>query len=162
MGCRHAHGLDIVWSARHGATSTLPEIAPAVLPEITVTVAQRPGRESRRRDLEILPRSDGALRRATFDGPLDRAGVARLMLLRGFLCLGAAALLGSGTAVATMHAGVIAAVTGMAFVVMVTGLLALRGTPAGAFVGRLDRVLPTGRRARPSRELLSVRAPRSA
>lgn len=160
VGCRHAHGLDIVWSARHGATSTLPELEPAVLRP----AAERPADQNHwNHDLGRTPNlANVAAAKAPFEVPLDRDGVVRLMLLWAVLCLGAATLLASGTAVATIHAGVIAALAGLAVVVVLTGLLALRGTPASALVGRLDRVRPKGRGSRPSHELLLAPAPRNA
>lgn len=92
---------------------------------------------------------------------MDREALVRLIFLRAILGLGAAVAFGSGTAVAVMHAGVVAAVVGAVALAIVTGWFAVRANHgSGLLVARLERVLPAARSARPERLLPTVRVAR--
>lgn len=156
MGCRHTHGLDIVWSARHGATSELEQL-PAAL-TTSVSSPEGPTAPRSRSDASEASRGQVRMRRlAPGESGSERDALVRLVWLRVILGFGAAVILGSGAALAALQAGVAAAVACVAVMLAITGWLAVRGTPASTvFTCRLDRVRPASRAVRTPHSLLST------
>ena len=150
LGCRHSHGLDIVWSARHGATSTLPDLPKAVV-EFAPTTDSGRGRASSPRPARLSGEGRTGQRRRdqSSEARSERDALIRLMLLRAVLCLGAALLIGSGAAVTLLSSGVLSAVIYVALTAVMGCLVALRGA-SGSKVLRLDRMLPRARTTRPA------------
>lgn len=109
VGCRHAHGLDIVWSARHGVTTPLGEKSTAPEAQVDVNAERAAATDQQFRDIVdqgiVAARaaahasvSNGATkpgRRRREKMPATRGPATALALLCTVLAVGGLMLVGS-------------------------------------------------------------------
>lgn len=154
VGCRHAHGLDIVWSARHGVnTPDMLEFAGAFGPRSSVVEPAVPTAEVQRivRAAEELTAATAPI---VWEGPhAERELQVRLGVLYAFLALGLVLVLGAGIALAAaLRIGPGIWGTVLAAGATVLGVMAYRTrrarrpaapTPRGLFRGAPRTACPT-------------------